>query len=457
MAHDSAQSEDPTSAEQTSEPDLSPADLFYLRVQGLLNTFSLRQAEILRLATYIDERTAEVDSAAARARDRIRQKIGSAPAGSLDHDSVIHQLLEVFKSEPFEDDEDEELSEDERFDAFTSALTEVGDSLPEGLLSTYIEAVIEALETPPGSRFLHPPLLVTLVGELEMVVKSLARASFERQPAALNDEGKTFSWAELIEHESLDDVRDSLVDRVIDDVLRGSLTDWCDYFVKRFKIAKIASVDTLEAQEPVQRRHCIVHNAGMASQPYIERLQAYGHSAELGSSLDVDAQYLRRAADALYLVAYSLCWAVAFKLAQTDEERNNFGSLLANRIYFLLQQGRHQLVIDIVSSAPLERLNEMTAFVVKVNYWIAMKRIGRFSEVRPEIESLDTRARSREFRLAKLALLDRVEEAHELTEQMIRDSELRPEFLFTWPLLTGVRDFAASRTEPDTIAPTEQD
>jgi len=436
-------------ADEEEDPPLSPDTLFVIRISNLLATYSLRQSEVLRLADYMDERAAEIDNAARRARDLIRTQIDAVD--TVD-DRAVADLIGLFERIQNDSHEDEDLSQDERRDAFLTAMREVSESLPEGHASTYIESVLRAMQAPPGANVLRASLLVTLVGELEMLVNYLARACFERQPAALDDSGRSYTWADITKHESIDDMRDAVVDRAIEDVLRGSLAEWMDYFVKRFKISDIAVAKDYAAQEAIQRRHCIVHNGGLASSQYLEKLASFRPTTPIGAELDVNADYLRRAADTLFLVAFGLVWSLGFKLCSDVNARESLATSFANRTYFLLQEHRYDLVKAIGRSAPTDRLDEDSAFVIQVNYWLAHKMNGEFDEVRSEVENLRVASKSRRFNLAKHALLDEHDDALRVAESMIRDDELRMEYLFTWPLLAGVRELMRKKSEAEPVA-----
>ncbi|QBJ20533.1 hypothetical protein KocCE7_00640 [Kocuria marina subsp. indica] len=435
-AHDPG--EEPTEEDEQTER-LPPDQVLALRMGTLLGTFSIRQTEILRLVRFMDERANEIDNAARRAKEIISAQLDDAP----DEESIekLIDLLTAQMDESSEDAKSSGLSEEEQQEAFVKALKEIGESVPDGHYATYVESVLRAVRTPPSGEFLRSSLLVTLVGELEMMVNQLARAAVERQPSTLEDSGRTFTWSEISSYDSLADFRDVVVDRAIEDVLRGSLADWMNYFVKKFKIDPVKVADSYDAQETVQRRHCIVHNAGTVSSLYLTKLGPFKRGGEIGDPLDVDSGYLQRAADTLFLVAFALVWSLAVKLCQEDEHRDRVFSELSNRSYFLLQEHRYDLLIRIGQTAPIQRLPERFRLVVQVNVWLAHKLGGQFDTVRQEIESFDVSARSRDFQLARYALLDDYENAARVADSMMRDDELSKAHYLTWPLLAGVREY----------------
>lgn len=438
--------EPPTPEEEEQEEEveeLTPDMLFFLRIRDALGVFSVRQNELLRLAGFMDERAAEIDNATQRARELIR--------GQLDEidETAIDQLVTLFTELDQADLGDGDLSPEDRQSAISTALQEITEGLPDGVASTYMDGVLRAVHAPPGVGILRSSLLVSLVGELEMLVDFLARACYERQPSALQDSGRQFTWGEIAEYESIDELRDHVVDRMIEDVLRGSLSEWVDHFVRKFKVAPISLAGSFAAQEIVQRRHCIVHNAGQVSVAYIDRLSQFDLKVEVGDDLEVSSEYLQEAADTLYLIAFSLSWALGFKLISEPDAIDGLETTFANRSYFLLRDRRYELVCRIGKEAPLSKIDESSRFVIQVNYWLAHKLAGKFEVVRQEVEGLEVATRSRNYNLAKHALLDEYEDAYRIAQSMIRDESLKPEHFFTWPLLAGVRDFARRKNEAE--------
>ena len=445
MISESEERDPDVDSDESENDELTPDYLLALRLREALAAFSARQTEILRLAEFMEERSTEIDNATERAKEIISAQIGDI------NEDVVDRLVQVFTTLTDSDLGEDDLSPEDRQSAIVRAFADVTASLPDELTAPYLEGALRAIQAPPGVDLLRSSLLVTLVGELEMLVNVIARAAVERQPSSLDESGRQFTWAEISAYESLDDLRDHVVDRAIEEVFRGSLTDWMEFFTKRFKMAPIKAAQSFSAQESIQRRHCIVHNAGMVSSLYLERLRGNGLDLEVGDDLEVTPEYLRQAADTLYLVAYSLCWAVGFKLIREDDAKEELTSMLANRVYYLLQDRRFSLVRQIGQEVPYDKIDGLASFVIKVNFWLAYKLDGKFEKIRRDVEMLDVTTRSRQFRLAKLALLGQDEEAYDLAQAMIRDEELRPEFLFTWPLLAGAREYARKKSEASAV------
>lgn len=422
------------------ERELSRGEALYARLRSMITTLANRQSEVLRMSEYFSERESEVNDTKRRARRRIEHELQHVD------ESILDEYLALFESISLE----EHLPADEsaeRDREFSERLKSIGQSLPEGTDLAYIDAIIASFRRSVGASYLHSSLLMILVGELEMFINYLARACFEVHPAALDKSGRKLTWSEITVHESVEDIRDSIVDGAVEDLLRGSLVEWVTFFETTFGIQEITAARSYEALEAMQRRHCIVHNGSLVSARYLKNLSEFEVDLSVDDRLDVDEAYLRRAADTMMLVAYSLTWALGTKLNPEPEMSEAVVGFLCNRTMKFLQEGRHKLVRQIGESAlktfkPRNEQQESTAFILQVNTWIAHKESGSFDSVRKAVAEFPVSTRSDEYKLAKAALLDQNELATEVAERMLRDNTLHISDILTWPLLRSIRDIA---------------
>lgn len=438
-------------AERPTRPPRTPDQQFVSDIVRSLRWLNDRQSELLRLARGVDEQSSEVDDAAKRAKEFIQEQLDD----QLDENGLA-ELLDLLQDR-FLSSKDQDLSSSDRKRALATAIEEVLSGLPDGHAGEYLGATARALSVPKSGHFLHNSLLVLLVGDLEMFVNEVGRACFTRSPETLKRNEQTLRWAEISAHDSLESVADSLVNRTIEDVMRGPLADWMDFFKKTFKAPAIEAATTYRAQEVLQRRHCIVHNAGNASSLYTKKLEGYSeHGTQTGDSLEVDSEYLRNAADSILEISYSLAWAMGATICREEASRDALFEALGDVIYDLLQRQRPEVVIQLTSAAPLDKLPETTGLIMKINRWVAHKELGKLDNVQKEIEDFNTSTRSSDFQLAKLALLDKHPEALTLAESMLNTGDLARAHYLTWPILRGVRAHQREHLRSNPVDQTDQ-
>lgn len=420
-------------------PQLPPEEKLITDVFAALEHFSDRQREILRMAAYVRDRQEDIDDAVTKAKEIISSRLNDVD------EAALGDLWRVF-NEVTEDVYSADLSDDERFRAVIKAFDEVAATLPAGTIGTYIEGLSRATLTPPAVPMMQASLLVSLVGEFEVFMGDIARSLLAKNPGLLDQSDRSFTWGEISKFSTLDEFRLSVFERTVEDLLRGSLSDWLSFFETKFKIKRPEVAKEFGVNEVVQRRHVIVHNGGVVSAQYVDKLQALGNPETVGTKLKVDYAYLSHAADLLFHTAFALTASSSFKMCKDAGLTERIEALIGNRCFFLLQEHRYKLVDEVVKAltSTLERFkNQGSKYVIKVNGWIARKKLYGLDACREEVEKWDVSALSEQYKLAKYALLGQLEQAHELASRLMRDKpeEFPPSYWMTWPLLDEVREF----------------
>jgi hypothetical protein len=411
--------------------ELTPAQLVDLLVESALEDMFARQVEVLRLATYIQLRASEIDDYKARAKEEIRRTLDG-----IDEDA-FGGVWEAWQTRMAED-EGESVNSQERLEAFSAAMDEVAETLPEGAIHSYLGGVLSATVRGPSVPMIYRSLLVTLVGELEVFVGRVARALLLVEPDALEASDRKFTWNEISKYDTLDDLKARVIDRAVEDLLRDSMDEALKFFDRRFGIKAPKIMGTFAAKEAIQRRHVVVHNGSRVSSQYIERLQDFPIEVERDDMLSVDLEYLRSTADTLFVCGMGLAFSARMRKGASAEATQRD---LSNRLYELLIHKRPQVVELVASEVDADRLHESTQLVYRVNVWLAMQAVGKTAECRAEVEAFDVSTRNREYVLAKHALLGEDAEAYELAQKMLRDDELPAQGWLAWPLLAGAREY----------------
>ncbi|MDR6574301.1 hypothetical protein J2X60_002960 [Curtobacterium sp. 320] len=428
-------------ADSSSEEELTADELLEFALTAGFNTFRERQREIRRLARYVQERADDIDNAKTRAKELIEEQLSEVDEKTLD------DLMNSFTSTLDEVVQEQGLSDDERVEVVASTFRALSEDLPAGALSSYLESIARVTLSPPPTPMLLGSLLVSLVGELETLVGAVARALYAHQPGKLSELGKSYTWGEIERFETVAEMREHVADHAVEKMLYGSFSDWFDLLERRFGVPRPARSTEFKTLEVIQRRHLMVHSAGVVSRQYLENLKDFKVEADLHDQLVVDYKYLADATDALFVVALSLVAGTTFKSARDVEAQERMERRISNTTYYLLQEERYEAVISIVQHLALNRMrDELAKHIIQVNGWIALKQLGRFAECRKAVERFDTRSKSNNLRLAKMALLDQVEAAHTLAREMLESEELPAEHWLAWPLLADVRAYHEALT-----------
>ena len=294
---------------------------------------------------------------------------------------------------------------------------------------------------PSRETLLRASLLTMAVSAFEALVGNLAARHFELRPKTLGKEPK-FSLEKLSDFESVEEIIDSAIAFRVFQLLQERLSDWVQWFDSGSNLGvklKNLAIDYKLLEELIQRRHIIVHNGGVVSSQYLERLNFADEPPKLGESLPVDETYMRAALDHLDAVGNLLGVAVWSKDSPGEEDQAV--SVLSNRQEQLLFDEQWVVLRKICSVGKKVASFDRQAQVFQVNEWLATKRLEGLESIEAEIENTwDTTALEPQFGLVKHALLDQADEFFLLAPSALESGGIQKEQLKTWPVFAEVRD-----------------
>ncbi|GAB3122050.1 hypothetical protein [Glaciibacter psychrotolerans] len=398
-----------------------------------LEEFLTAQQSILELGHYLSEQETELANTTRFALAHV-QRI---------HPDATADQVEAFirATEHFDGIETLEGITPEVIESFMKGVEAAATSLPDDHApSSFLESLTRAQQQQPKLQVLNSSLLTLLVGDFEVMIASIARHYFTLYPETINESAKAFTWKEIAQYDSLDSLRDEVLASRIYALMRDSYDDWIKFVNETMNVATTRIVQDVRVREVFQRRHLIVHNGGVVSKQYHERLVGLKDIQPVGDRVIVTAEYLREAADLLCVAAFAVCVGAARKHQRGPDELNAIESRFANMLYRLLQDGRYRPVRDAAAcQAPKPIKDPYAALVVRVNAWIARKKLDEDDKWRKEVDEWETSILGSDFKLAKLALLDHLDDAVVMARQLLATDQLSLQFWLTWPLLTEVR------------------
>jgi hypothetical protein len=316
---------------------------------------------------------------------------------------------------------------------------------------------------PARARVMRKSLLITAVSDFEVLVAALIREFVRTKPEILRSDDERYTLADIDAFGDLEAFRQAVVERFAEGLMRGGFDDWMEWLEKRHKVGLgqiTPNPDRL--REIFQRRHLLVHNGGVVNQAYLSKTNREPPFA-LGTKLGVGDDYLMMAVDALTLAGLQLTAQILRKCFQDDDGEHPADRLIAETAYELLVQNRNDLVIALAQTNADLCLDESDKLYLRVNGWIAQKRVSGVEAIKPEVEAWQTAVLDGRFKLAKLALLDQNAEAYALVKQLLESGDLALSAWRDWPLLEGVRAFELLSSddpieeEPESLAIESED
>ncbi len=298
--------------------------------------------------------------------------------------------------------------------------------------------------------------LLTLVADFELFILRVSTAWLAFDASHLGEKSRTLTFKELESFESIDEIREPILHDFLEDLMRKSASGWFDELSKMFGGAKIQGAKDFATLEVFQRRHVFVHHGGIVSRQYLQALKDFKMTVALGDELSVDLDYVERAAASLASAAHSIAMCALITSSATDSiERRETEREAGELTYILLTLQRDVVVDKFVSAFDLTRVKDTFAReLLRVNGWIAKRRLGLLGDVIEEIAEWDTAAADDRFKLAKLILLDQKQMAVDKAVEMIAQGRLTQYAVAMWPLFETISSAVLDEinSEPEDVA-----
>ncbi|ESU25227.1 hypothetical protein FLJC2902T_31690 [Flavobacterium limnosediminis JC2902] len=328
-------------------------------------------------------------------------------------------------------------STNEEGEEYVSFSTE--DSHKYRILEKNVNIVNAAVHIIPNSLF------VSLISQFDSYLGSLIREIFEVKPQILNSSEKNLSFSKLAELKTIEELKEFIIEKEIETVLRDSHSDHFIWLENKLSLALRKDLPIWqEFIEITERRNLFVHNDGIVSSQYLticrQNNVKFEVEPKLGEKLNVDDDYFEKAYRCLFELSVKLTQVIWRKLLPSDLE---FADESLNDICFdLLRQGQTELTIvllDFATQTLKKHFNEETKNVFIVNKALAFKLNNQIKECQDIVNSKDWSASSDKFKIAKEALLDNHEEVVKLMRRIGNEGEIEKISYKTWPLFENFR------------------
>jgi len=287
-------------------------------------------------------------------------------------------------------------------------------------------------------------LFLSLFAAYDAFTGNLLAALFRKRPELLLNIDRSFPVAELLRHDSIDDVKEVVINGEIDSFRRQSYVDQFKSLEKTFGIPLRKFPNWHAFVECSQRRNLLTHADGVVSTQYLAVCQSEGCTlptdVAVGSQLQVNEAYVLTACDLVVEVGVKLghvLWRKCFpdEAAKADEalHSQHFGFLEREQWSRANTFGEFFLQLPRISS---ERFRRLTV----VNYAIGLRAVDRIPDAIDLLDSVDWSATSPDFRLAEAVLRDDVTSAAQWMKRIGKEGEyVNEEAYRRWPLFRTFR------------------
>lgn len=294
--------------------------------------------------------------------------------------------------------------------------------------------------------------IVSLVSLYDQFYAGIVRLIYRIEPDKLKESNKTFSYRDLCDYSSVQEVKVEIVDETVEELLRDSHVKQFTWLEKAMGLSTLKEFKEWPAfVELTERRNLFVHSDGIASQQYIsvcrnEKVQL-PKEIKKGSHLNVDKEYFENAFKTLYIVGIKLTQMLCYTVydRQYPKDYSAVDKMLINNVYELIAEELYDVAISVSEFAHDDKVigkkhNGHDKCFILLNYAQAYKWSGQDEKCRELLAGTDCSTWKDELLIPKLALEDNYDQVYAKMRTVGRGSEiLTPESYRHWPIFKEIR------------------
>jgi hypothetical protein len=406
---------------------------------------------VMRFQLAIDAYREMLDKAVPNIRELDERRLGANELAALKTlpEENRNQLEAFLDRQGDPDTSPVDFSDEAARSAVAAELREIfrGD---EYAAISFALAMNEAIAGPRRVAIVQNSLLIMAISAFEVLLTGLISRQFVTFPDALQVDQKEFSLEDVRGFQSEEDAIDLLLSRRVTKIMHGGLDDWSAWFQHRCNASfESLAIDWDALREAFQRRHVIMHSGGRVSSEYLAKTAGDESSPQLGSQLNVSSDYLEQVFDQLDAVGTAigiLAWGTWF-----PAERDNAAGRLLQRTYQTMLLGRWAVTEKLSDLSENLKCSEDLRHSIRCNGWLSRAERGGYEAIAADVAEWDTSALSGRFRLVRLVLLQKLEEALELIPALVAAKEVSRGELREWPILRTLREHSGYRAVAEAL------
>jgi len=289
-------------------------------------------------------------------------------------------------------------------------------------------------------------LLVSLVSQYDAFLGRLLKVCFLKKPELLHASDKQVTFEIINQFQSLEALREYMLEKEIEAVLRKSHLDQLQWMERTFGVTLTKGLDSLSSFiEITERRNLFVHTDGIVSSQYMAACRAHGVSLDPGiregRRLRVTQKYFAESCDCIHEIGVKLGHVVWRKLF--PHEREDADNHYLEYTFELLQAGKYRLaarLLDLACSVFAKQSAESEGLIFRINLAQAHKWNGDEDRCRRVLAETDWSAKEDKFKLAHAVLHENWVEVGALMRRIGTSDAVGTDGYRNWPLFRKLRE-----------------
>ena len=293
-----------------------------------------------------------------------------------------------------------------------------------------------------------PTYIISLVSLYDSFYAGLIRCIYHAFPEKLQESNKQFLYRDICNLDSLLDVKQKLVDSVIEEELRASHSEQLEWLGKFINIKLLSNVNEWsDFIELTERRNLFVHADGLVSQQYISECKKFNVNlgdVQKGSKLMVSKDYFDKSFKLLYKIAIQLTLLILNKvyLGKYSITSSDIDEVIINNVYELISSKLYETAICI-SDFTLEKYfthNSKDRCYIVLNKAQAYKWSCDEESCRVILSQEDTSTWNDDLLIPKLVLENKYDEVYEKMRKVGDSSDIVSSDAYrNWPIFQEIR------------------
>lgn len=296
-----------------------------------------------------------------------------------------------------------------------------------------------------GAQHLPKISTIGIISSYDAILSDLLRVIFKQKPEIIFTSDREVKFSELLELQTLEAVRDSIISNEIESVIRNSHHEQFSWMEKKFGMKLREGLDVWpDFIELCERRNLLTHTGGVVSEQYLRNCEHHGRKSkhQLGDKLEVDIDYLTSAIDIVSEVGYKLIHTMWRKFL--PDERTQADSVLNATGMNLIAAREYNLAEELLrfGVGQKQHSSDLLKRMMIVNLANAAKLGGNKSRCDKALSSHDWSATSYQFQVCVAAVRNDFQEVKRLLKLGGDVIEITPSDFRDWPVFKDARDDA---------------
>lgn len=286
--------------------------------------------------------------------------------------------------------------------------------------------------------------IVSLISQFDAYFGNIIKTIYYKKLEILSTSEKSIKYSEIIKINSIDELKEYIIEQEIEAVLRKSHNDQFKWLENKLNMKLRQGLNCWPTFiESTERRNLFVHCDGCVSNSYIKNCKEFGVSINginVGDKLEVTREYFTLVCNCILEIGIKLAHVIWRKI--TPDDRENADNNLNSIVYDFLSEEDYNLAI-VISEFATNVIKKFSSEEIKmyltVNKIQAYKWSGNEKTCKKMLHDIDWTALEDKFKLAYYVLLDDYTNAAKIMRRIGNSGVINKVDYKEWPLFKEFR------------------